>query len=217
MTDAPVDPDDLVVETATPSADSFAGIQDETATPPVEGPSIEGMRTASSLVMVNTGDGKGKSTASFGVVVRAVARGWSVGVVQFLKSGDWNVGEESVCREKLGVDWWALGEGFSWDSEDLSEDEAIAQQAWSQASEIIAAGKHRLVVLDEITYPMSWGWISTDEVIAALASRPSNVNVILTGRDAPAALIEAADTVTEMKKIKHAFDEGILAKKGIDY
>ncbi len=186
-------------------------------TPPVEGPQMAGMRTASSLVLVNTGDGKGKSTAAFGVILRAVARDWSVGVVQFLKSGDWNTGEERLCREKLGVDWWAMGDGFSWDSEDLSEDEAIAQQAWRHASDVIAAGKHRLVVLDEITYPMNWGWISTDDVLAALANRPADVNVILTGRDAPAALIEASDTTTEMKNVKHAFDAGIVAKKGIDY
>jgi cob(I)alamin adenosyltransferase len=174
-------------------------------------------RRVESVVVVNTGDGKGKSTAAFGVVVRGVARGWDVAVVQFLKSGRWQVGEEQVCRDRLGVDWYAIGEGFTWDSADLSEDEAVASAAWSHAAALIAAGQHRLVVLDEITYPMTWGWISTDEVVAAIAERPAKVNVVCTGRDAPAGLVEVADTVTEMRKVKHAYDTGVLAKKGIDY
>jgi cob(I)alamin adenosyltransferase len=174
-------------------------------------------RRVESVVVVNTGDGKGKSTAAFGVVVRGVARGWDVAVIQFLKSGRWQVGEEQVCRDRLGVDWYAIGEGFTWDSADLSEDEAVARAAWSHAASLIAAGQHRLVVLDEITYPMTWGWISTDEVVAAIAGRPAKVNVVCTGRDAPEALVEVADTVTEMRKVKHAYDTGVLAKKGIDY
>jgi cob(I)alamin adenosyltransferase len=174
-------------------------------------------RRQKSVVVVNTGDGKGKSTAAFGVVVRGVARDWDVAVVQFLKSGRWQVGEEQVCRDRLGVDWFAVGEGFTWDSADLSEDEAVAQAGWAHARAIIEAGRHRLVVLDEITYPMTWGWISTDEVVATIAGRPEDVNVVCTGRDAPAALVDVADTVTEMRKVKHAYDTGVLAKKGIDY
>jgi cob(I)alamin adenosyltransferase len=174
------------------------------------------MRTAPSLVIVNTGDGKGKSTAAFGVVMRAIARGWPVAVVQFLKSGEWHVGEEDVARQ-LGVDWTAMGEGFTWDSDDLSEDEAVAKAAWARAAELIRAGEHRLVVLDEITYPMNWGWIDTAEVVEVIRDRPTKVSVIATGRDAPAALIEVADTVTEMRNVKHAYDSGIVAKKGIDY
>lgn len=169
-----------------------------------------------SVVVVNTGDGKGKSTAAFGMMVRGVARGWRVAVVQFLKSGAWNVGEEKVGRE-LGVDWWAIGEGFTWDSKDLSQDEAVAQEAWRHAAAVISAGDHRLVILDEITYPMNWGWIESEEVIAAIRTRPDPVNIVLTGRDAPASLIDVADTVTEMRKVKHAYDRGIRAKKGIDY
>ena len=184
--------------------------------PPTEDPRPDGMRTAPSLIVVNTGDGKGKSTAAFGVVMRAVARKWRVAVVQFLKSGDWQVGEEQVARS-LGVDWWALGDGFTWDSKDLTEDQAVARTAWEHAAAVIGAGEHRLVVLDEITYPMNWGWIETDEVLATLRDRPEKVNVVLTGRDAPAALVELADTVTEMRNVKHAYDRGIVAKKGIDY
>jgi cob(I)alamin adenosyltransferase len=174
-------------------------------------------RRVGSVVVVNTGDGKGKSSSAFGVVLRAVARDWPVAVVQFLKSGRWQVGEEKVCRDRLGVDWWAIGEGFTWESEDLAEDEAVARQAWAHAAATIAAGQHRLVVLDEITYPMNWGWISTAEVVAAIASRPGTVNVVCTGRDAPTALVELADTVSEVRKVKHAYDTGVHAMKGIDY
>ena len=136
--------------------------------------------------MVNTGDGKGKSTAAFGVVVRAVARDWQVAVVQFLKSGEWRVGEEAVCRDRLGVDWWAIGEGFTWDSDDLSRDQAVAEEAWAHAKATIAAGRHRLVVLDEITYPINWGWLDGGEVAAAITERPATVNVVCTGRAARA-------------------------------
>ncbi len=183
---------------------------------PTEDPRPDGLRSAPSLVLVNTGNGKGKSSAAVGVVVRAVARGWRVGVVQFLKSGNWHTGEEKVCRD-LGVDWWAIGEGFTWDSEDLSVDEAVAQQAWEHARRTIAAGEHQLVVLDEVTYPINWGWIELGSVLTALRDRPDHVNVILTGRDAPDALVEVADTVTEMVERKHAYARGIRAKKGIDY
>lgn len=183
--------------------------------PPTQ-PPPKGTTRASSLVLVNTGDGKGKSTAAFGTVLRAVARGWAVAVVQFLKSGEWQVGEEKVAR-RLGVDWFALGDGFTWDSEDMSESEAIAGEAWRKASELIDSGDYRLVVLDEITYPMNWGWISTDDVVATIQARPPDVNIICTGRDAPSQLVDIAHTVTEMRKVKHAYDEGIMARKGIDY
>jgi cob(I)alamin adenosyltransferase len=187
-----------------------------TIEPPEEHHLPEGAHAARSVVLVNTGDGKGKSTAAFGVVMRGAARGWKVGVVQFLKSGEWHVGEEDIAR-RLGVDWLALGEGFTWDSADLTQDQAVAREAWARAKALIEAGEHQLVVLDEITYPMTWGWIDTDDVIATIRNRPAQVNIVATGRDAPTALIDVADTATEMRKIKHAYDAGILAKKGIDY
>jgi len=187
-----------------------------TVEPPVEHHLPEGAHAARSIVVVNTGDGKGKSTAAFGIVMRAVARGWPVMVVQFLKSGEWHVGEEDVAK-RLGVEWLALGTGFTWDSENLSEDQAVAAEAWKRAKAIIQAGAHRLVVLDEITYPMIGGWIDTADVVDTIRNRPADVNIVATGRNAPAALIDVADTVTEMHKIKHAYDAGILAKKGIDY
>ncbi len=183
--------------------------------PPSEPPATAGVRE-SSLVLVHTGDGKGKSTSAFGTAMRAVARGWNVAVIQFLKSGDWKVGEEKVGRD-LGIDWWTIGDGFTWDSKNLEESEAISREAWRTAREKIESGAYQLVVLDEITYPINWGWIPLDEVIGALRDRPDTVNLILTGRDAPQQLIDLADTVTEMRKIKHAFDRGVMARRGIDY
>ena len=183
--------------------------------PPTEAPP-KGDKRVSSLVLVNTGDGKGKSTAAFGTVMRAVARGWKVGVIQFLKSGDWSVGEEKSAR-RLGVDWWALGDGFTWDSEDMEESEAVAQEAWRSAKEKINSGDYELVVLDEVTYPISWGWVDIDDVLSVIENRPGKVNLILTGRDASEELVEIADTVTEMKKVKHAFDQGVMARRGIDF
>ncbi len=183
--------------------------------PPTEPPEKASKREPS-LILINTGDGKGKSTAAFGTAMRAVARGWNVAVVQFLKSGEWSVGEEEIGRQ-VGIDWWALGDGFTWDSEDLEESEAIAREAWSAAREIVGSGKYDLVILDEVTYPINWGWIATADVLSTLKERPENVNVFITGRDASEALIDVADTVTEMKKVKHAFDRGVMARRGIDY
>ena len=185
--------------------------------PPDRPPKRAKSATRDSLVLLHTGDGKGKSSSAFGVVIRSVARNWDVAVVQFLKSGEWNTGEEKICSEKLGVDWWSLGEGFTWDSSDLSEDEVVAQAAWTHAENCLSEGRYRLVVLDEITYPINWGWLGLDDVVAAVKNRSAKTNVVLTGRDAPDALIEIADTATEMRNIKHAYEQGVLAKKGIDY
>ena len=190
--------------------------QGELPSPPVDPPARPARRRAPSLVLVNTGDGKGKSTAAFGVVLRAVARGWKVCVIQFLKSGRWRTGEEELGR-RLGVDWNPLGDGFTWDSEDLEASEAKAAAAWAAARRVLASGDYQLVVLDEVTYPMNWGWIDTAEVVAAIRDRPPQVNVVATGRDAPAELVEVADTVTEMRKVRHAYDSGVVARRGIDY
>ena len=171
---------------------------------------------APSLVLVNTGDGKGKSTAAFGVMLRSLARGWRVAVIQFIKSDRWKVGEEKVAVG-LGVDWLRGGDGFTWESEDLDESAGRARAAWALAAATLAAGEHKLVVLDEITYAINYGWIDGEEVAAAIRERPEHVSVVVTGRDAPAALVEVADTVTEMVKVKHAYDSGIRARRGIDY
>jgi cob(I)alamin adenosyltransferase len=183
--------------------------------PPTEAPPRATERVPS-LVLVHTGDGKGKSSAAFGTAMRAVARGWRVAVIQFLKSGDWSVGEEKIGRQ-VGMDWWALGDGFTWDSEDIEESEAVARAAWEHAKATIESGQYQLVILDEVTYPIRGGWIDVDDVLTTLRERPEKVNVILTGRDAPQELVDIADTVTEMRKVKHAYDRGIMAKRGIDY
>jgi cob(I)alamin adenosyltransferase len=184
--------------------------------PPTELPPPPPRRDQPSVVIVNTGDGKGKSTAAFGTMLRAMARGWQVSVIQFMKSGRWRVGEETVAR-RLGIDWAATGDGFSWLSDDLERSRALAGAAWEQAREVIAAGRHQLVVLDEITYPMNWGWIPSAEVGKAIRDRPAHVNVIATGRDAPAALLDVADTITEMTKVRHVYDTGVRARRGLDY
>ncbi len=188
----------------------------DTGEPPVDDPRPDGLRSAPSVVVVNTGDGKGKSSAAFGVMLRALAADWRVAVVQFVKSGDWKVGEEKMGR-RLGVDWYAFGDGFTWDSDNLDQDKAHAAEGWERAASLIAAGEHRLVVLDELTYLCTWGWLDTDAVVAAIRERPEHVNIVVTGRDAPAAIVDVADTVTEMREVKHAYRQGIRAKRGIDY
>lgn len=191
-------------------------IEDESTEAPAEDPRPDDLRRPESLVIVNTGDGKGKSTAAFGIMIRSVARGWDTAVIQYIKSGNWQVGEEKVGRQ-LGVDWWTVGEGFSWDSEDLSEDQAVAMEGWRHTKELLASGTYRTIILDEITYPMNWGWISITEVADAIASRSPKVNVVVTGRDAPQAILDIADTATEMRQIKHAYEQGFRALKGIDF
>jgi cob(I)alamin adenosyltransferase len=173
-------------------------------------------RKLPSVVIVNTGDGKGKSTAAFGTAMRAVAQGWKVCVIQFLKSEKWKVGEQKTATS-LGIEWWTAGDGFTWDSRNMERTEAIAREAWEVSKSKIQCGEYRLVVLDEITYPMSWGWIATAEVVEVIRSRPPLVNVIATGRDARQELVDVADTVTEMRKQKHAFDRGVQAMRGIDF
>jgi cob(I)alamin adenosyltransferase len=172
--------------------------------------------TRRGLVIVNTGDGKGKSSAAFGVMLRAVARGWNVSVVQFIKSDKWRTGEKDMAVD-LGVDWVVGGDGFTWESDDMEATARAAQDAWVRAAERISSGEYDLVILDEATYPVTFGWVAIEDVLEALVSRPEKVNVVITGRDADPRLIEAADTVTEMRKVKHAFDEGVKARRGLDY
>jgi cob(I)alamin adenosyltransferase len=187
-----------------------------TMEPPRSAPETASLGHARSLVLVHTGEGKGKSTAAMGVALRALARGWRVLVVQFVKSGDWRSGEQEMLQ-RLGVDWRAIGDGFSWDSDDLEASAGLAREAWSAAEAALAGGTHEVVVLDEVTYPMTWGWIDTDAVVATIAGRHERVSVVATGRDAPPTLIEVADTVTEMRNVKHAFEAGLVAKRGIDF
>jgi cob(I)alamin adenosyltransferase len=173
-------------------------------------------RVVPSIVLVNTGDGKGKSTAAFGTIMRAVARDWSVGVVQFMKSGKWRVGEEKIARQ-LGVDWWTIGDGFTWESDDLDRSAVIAREAWRAAAEALASDRYDLLVLDEITYPVNYGWIEAAPVWSAIRERAERTNVFCTGRNAPPELVDLADTVTEMRMVKHAYTTGVRAKRGIDF
>ncbi len=169
-----------------------------------------------SRLLVNTGNGKGKSSAAFGVMGRAWARGWRTAVVQFIKAEEWNTGERQLAAH-LGVEWHTLGDGFTWESTDLDETAAKGVAAWEAARSVISGGEYDLVVLDELTYVVSFGWVPVDDVVGVLRDRPARTNVIVTGRDAPAELVELADTVTEMRPLKHAFDAGIPARKGIEY
>jgi cob(I)alamin adenosyltransferase len=195
--------------------DAMSDARREPGVPPPPAPPAPKLRQRS-LVLVNTGDGKGKSTAAFGVMMRGVARGWRVCVIQFIKSGKWKVGEEKVGRE-LGVEWLKGGDGFTWESPDLDKSEGRAAAAWQLAAAAIAGGEYNLVVLDEVTYPMNYGWIDVGTVTQAIAGRPEHVYIVATGRDAPPELIEIADTVTEMVKVRHAYDRGIKARRGIDF
>jgi cob(I)alamin adenosyltransferase len=181
-----------------------------------EDPRPDDLRSAPSLVVVNTGNGKGKSSAAFGVMLRGLAAGWNVAVCQFIKSSEWKVGEEKIGRQ-LGVDWNSFGDGFTWDSNDIEHDKALAAAGWQKAKDLIAAGEHQLIILDELTYLCTWGWIDEADVLATITGRPERVNLVITGRDAPAGLIDIADTVTEMTEVKHAYQQGIRAKRGIDY
>jgi cob(I)alamin adenosyltransferase len=185
------------------------------ANPPRDAPA-RATKRVDSVVLVNTGDGKGKTTAALGTAFRASGRGWRVCVIQFLKDERWKTGEQEAAK-KLGIDWWALGDGFTWDSTDLDATQAKARAAWDAAKAAIAGGEYKLVVLDEATYPITWGWIDEPEVLDTIRQRPAHVNVIVTGRDATAGLTALADTVTEMTKRKHAFDSGVAALRGIDF
>lgn len=167
------------------------------------------------LLLVLTGNGKGKSSSAFGMAARALGHGMQVGVAQFIK-GRTDTGEEGFFRRQPGVVWHVLGEGFTWETQNLARDTETAQHAWAVARELLRDPSLGVVVLDELTYPLKYGWLSIETILEDLTSRPPMQHVVITGRAAPDALIEAADTVTELRDIKHAFRAGIRAQKGID-
>ena len=171
------------------------------------------------LLIVNTGDGKGKSTAAFGLALRAHGRthvhGLLVKIYQFMKVPSARFGEHRMF-EQLGIPIEGLGDGFSWKSQDLERSAQLARDGWAKASATILAGEHFLVVLDEITYPLIYGWLPLDGVLETLRNRPKHVHVCLTGRRCPPEIIDLADTVTEMTMVKHAFTAGIPAQRGIE-
>jgi cob(I)alamin adenosyltransferase len=174
------------------------------------------MARVPSIVLLNTGHGKGKSSAAFGVMSRGWARGWTVGVVQFVKGGKWKTGERKLA-DHLGIEWHTLGDGFTWESTDMDETVAKGRHAWEVARAKLASGDFDLLILDEITYAAKYGWVPAADIAAGVRDRAPKTNVVMTGRDAPDELIEVADTATEMRKIKHAYDRDIRAVKGIEY
>jgi len=186
-------------------------------------------RRRTPVLAVHTGAGKGKSTAAFGMALRAWNAGLSVAVFQFVKSTKWKVGEEAAFaalgdvheQHQVGgpVEWHKMGAGWSWTRKAGSDIDhaAAAADGWAEVARRLAAQRHDFYVLDEFTYPLKWGWVDVDEVVAALAARPGHQHVVITGRDAPQRLVDAADLVTEMTKVKHPMDAGRKGQKGIEW
>ncbi len=181
------------------------------------------------LLMVHTGDGKGKSTAAFGLALRGWNQGWRVGVFQFVKSAKWRIGEQTVL-ERLGelhtetgeggpVEWHKMGAGWSWTRKQGEADDhaRAAAEGWAEIKRRIAAEAHDLYVLDEFTYPIQWGWVDLDDVVSTLRDRPGRQHVVITGRRAAPELCEVADLVTEMTKVKHPMDAGQKGQRGIEW
>jgi len=181
------------------------------------------------VLAVHTGPGKGKSTAAFGMALRAWNAGMSVAVFQFVKSAKWKVGEESAfaalgrlnAEQGIGgpVEWHKMGSGWSWTRKTGSDDDhaAAAADGWTEIAARLADQRHDFYVLDEFTYPLKWGWVDVDEVVETLLARPGGQHVVITGRDAPQRLIDAADLVTEMTKVKHPMDAGRKGQRGIEW
>ena len=197
-------------------------------TVPDDGLTTKSRRNAP-LLAVHTGAGKGKSTAAFGMALRAWTSGLDIAVFQFVKSAKWKVGEEAAFRE-LGrlhdergvggaVEWHKMGAGWSWSRKPGTDEDhaAAAADGWAEIARRLAAQRHGFYLLDEFTYPLNWGWVDLDEVVATLTARPGMQHVVITGRDAPRRLVDAADLVTEMTKIKHPMDVGRKGQKGIEW
>lgn len=173
-------------------------------------------RRAKGLVIVNTGEGKGKTTAALGVLFRAWGREMRVVMLQFIKAKTANWGEKRAAR-KAGVEIIPLGAGFTWMSKNIERDRALAQEGWQQCRERIESGEYDIVILDELTYCVTLGWLDVHEIIDVIRRRPPGQHVIITGRDAAPELIEFADLVTEMREIKHPYQSGVRAQPGIEF
>jgi cob(I)alamin adenosyltransferase len=184
-------------------------------TPPLQRDTPKPQGERRGLVIVHTGTGKGKSTAAFGLALRAHGRGKPVKIYQFMKVPSARFGEHRVF-EQLGMPIEGLGDGFSWKSRDLDHSAALAREGWARAEATVRAGEHFLVVLDEIMYPLRYGWVPLQAVLDCLQQRPRHVHVVLTGRGAPPELVAVADTVTEMTLVKHHFNAGVPAQRGIE-
>jgi len=173
--------------------------------------------TQKGLLIVHTGKGKGKSTAAFGLLLRALGHGWPCGVVQFIK-GAWDTGERrALARFPDQLSWHTMGEGFTWETQDRARDLAAAAAAWAKAQELIAAPEIKLLVLDELNIALRYDYLSLAEVVAALRSRRPGLHIVVTGRNAKPELLDAADLVTEMSLVKHHFADGVKAQAGIEF
>lgn len=179
---------------------------------------VAGKTIEKGLLIVHTGPGKGKSTAAFGLILRALGHGWRIGVVQFIK-GAWQTGERRVLEEHFAdlVSWHTMGEGFTWETQDRARDIAAAEAAWKKAETLMDDPSIRLLVLDELNIALRYDYLPVDHIIAALRGRRSDLHVVVTGRNAPQSLIEAADLVTEMTLVKHHFAAGVKAQEGIEF
>ena len=184
-------------------------------TPPTDKPYAKAEGDRRGLVIVHTGDGKGKSTAAFGLALRAHGRGKAVTIFRFMKVPSARFGEHRMFAQ-LGIPIQGLGDGFSWKSQDLEHSAQLARDGWQTARAAILGGTYFMVTLDEITYPLIYGWLPLDDVLQTLRERPPQVHVVLTGRRCPPELVALADTVTEMRLVKHAFQAGIPAQRGIE-
>jgi len=174
-------------------------------------------RHRTGLVMLFTGCGKGKTTAALGTLLRSWGWGWRTAVIQFIKAEGSEWGEIRAAR-RLGVEWHTTGAGFTWDKRDLAADAERARAAWEMAQGLIVSGDYDLVVLDEMTYPLSFGWLDQSAVLDWLShNRPSHTTVVMTGRDAPPALVEFADLATDMRNLKHPHQRGLDAQRGLEY
>ena len=177
---------------------------------------VKGPRTNRGLVVVNTGNGKGKTTAALGVLLRAWGRDMLVIMLQFIKHTGARFGEHRAAQ-KMGVEIRGLGDGFTWRSKDMEQTAALAREQWRICQDVIRSGQYDIVVLDELTYPMAYGWVPVEEVLQTLRERPEHTHVIITGRNAPEALVEFADLVTEMREVKHPYKRGIKAQPGLEF
>ena len=169
------------------------------------------------LVVVITGTGKGKSTSAFGMLMRSWARGYRCGVFQFVKSGKWKVGEAKAALQLGGIDWEKMGDGWTWISKDLEESADKAREGWAEVKRRIEAERYEFLLLDELTYAIKYGWIAEEEIVETIVNRPGFQHIVVTGRDASPGLLEAADLVSEVVKIKHPMDQGIRAQQGIEW
>lgn len=170
------------------------------------------------LLIVHTGKGKGKSTAAFGLILRGLGHGWRIGVVQFIK-GAWQTGERRLLEERFAdlVSWHTMGEGFTWETQDRARDIAAAEAAWQKAEALMQDPSIRLLVLDELNIALRYDYLPVADVVAALCNRRPDLHIVVTGRNAPQALIDAADLVTEMTLVKHHFAAGVKAQEGIEF